>query len=525
MRAALLVAVLAAGVSDGVVCNSLKHLVGRPRPHEALSGIRMVDLAKATPRLLALAKPIKVTLSRAEATPGGRSFPSAHTTNCTAVAVVAALFTARWAWSLLAIPLVVGYSRIYTGAHWPSDIAASLLLGLAHRPALHLGRRGALAATRAALAPPPRHPPSPPAPRMTPRRLLLAFLFGLCALRLCLIGLFELSPDESYYYLWSEHLDLSYYSKGPGIAVTMWLSTHLFGATEFGIRFFSPILSLITALLMFRLARRLYSEEVAIWTTVALSCVPIYQVGGLLMTIDPLSMCFWMAALYTCWRALEQSPRFSAWWPATGLLIGLGFLCKWTNALQLLSILLLLAFTPKYRRELRHAGFWSMLAAFLPCTLPPVIWNMQHDWITLIHLKERGGFNHAASLDFGEFFTFLGGQFAVYSPVIFGAMLAAIWLGVSRARMHFKPRFLLAFALPILALYFTLSLARSRRSQLDRARHALARPARRRDHARARARAPLAAPHPVRRDGVRRRDEPAHSQHRSPAHPRRAAAV
>lgn len=130
VRAALLVAVLAAGVSDGVVCNSLKHLVGRPRPHEALSGIRVVDLAKATPRLLALAKPIKVTLSRAEATPAGRSFPSAHTTNCMTVAVVAALFTTRWAWSLLAVPSIVGYSRIYTGAHWPSDIAASLFLGL-----------------------------------------------------------------------------------------------------------------------------------------------------------------------------------------------------------------------------------------------------------------------------------------------------------------------------------------------------------------------------------------------------------
>jgi hypothetical protein len=293
---------------------------------------------------------------------------------------------------------------------------------------------------------------------MTPRRLLLAFLFGLCALRLCLIGLFELSPDESYYLLWSEHLDLSYYSKGPGIAVTMWISTHLFGATEFGIRFFSPILSLITALFMFRLARRLYSEEVAIWTTIAMSCVPIYQVGGLLMTIDPLSMCFWMAALYTCWRALEQSPRFSFWWLATGFLIGLGFLCKWTNALQLLSIVLLLALTPKYRRELRHAGFWSMLAGFVPCTLPPIIWNAQNEWITLVHLKERGGFNHAASLDLGEFFTFVGGQFAVFSPVVFAAMLAAIWLGVSRARMHFKPRFLLAFALPILLLYFTLSL-------------------------------------------------------------------
>ena len=61
--------------------------------------------------------------------------------------------------------------------------------------------------------------------------------------------------------------------------------------------------------------------------------LPISQVGALVMTIDPLSMFFWMAALYTFWLALERSPGFSRWWPATGALIGLGFLAKYTNAI------------------------------------------------------------------------------------------------------------------------------------------------------------------------------------------------
>ena len=56
---------------------------------------------------------------------------------------------------------------------------------------------------------------------MTPRRLLYFFLFSLAFLRLCIVGLFELSSDEAYYYLWSLHPDISYYSKGPGVAATM----------------------------------------------------------------------------------------------------------------------------------------------------------------------------------------------------------------------------------------------------------------------------------------------------------------
>ena len=53
---------------------------------------------------------------------------------------------------------------------------------------------------------------------MTPRRWLFTFLFALTALRLVYAGLTELSPDEAYYFLWSERMDICYYSKGPGVA-------------------------------------------------------------------------------------------------------------------------------------------------------------------------------------------------------------------------------------------------------------------------------------------------------------------
>lgn len=130
LRAALVVAIIAAAVSDGVICNSIKHLVGRPRPHQAMADVRVVDLAKAKPRLLAIAKPAKVKLSRGDPGASGRSFPSGHTSNTTSFVLVVMLFFGRWASALLVVPLLVGYSRIYTGAHWPSDVVASLFIGL-----------------------------------------------------------------------------------------------------------------------------------------------------------------------------------------------------------------------------------------------------------------------------------------------------------------------------------------------------------------------------------------------------------
>jgi undecaprenyl-diphosphatase len=133
MRAFLVVAGLVIGVTDGVVCKSLKSLIDKPRPHQAMPGIRQLDFAKATPRLLALGKPLKVKLST-EPKEGedidGRSLPSSHTANTTAFAIVAVYFFRRAAWWTFLIPLGVGYSRIYTGAHWPVDVAISLVLGV-----------------------------------------------------------------------------------------------------------------------------------------------------------------------------------------------------------------------------------------------------------------------------------------------------------------------------------------------------------------------------------------------------------
>lgn len=293
---------------------------------------------------------------------------------------------------------------------------------------------------------------------MNPRRLVFLFLGVLTALRLVLIGQFELFPDESYYYMWSERMDWSFFSKGPGVAATMWLSTHLFGVSEFGLRFFSPLLALGTSLMLWSLGRRLYSESVGAWTVLMINVAPIFNAGALVMTIDPLSIFFWSAALVTIWIALSKSPQFSYWWPLTGLLIGLGFLSKYTNAMQILCIALLLAITTKYRVEFRRPGFYVMLGVFVLCCTPVVIWNAQHEWVTLEHLTARGGLKKPWSFQPGELASFIGIHFGVYSPLIFAAMaMGAVW-GWQKARHSFKARFLLCFGLPLFALYFWLSL-------------------------------------------------------------------
>ena len=130
-RAFLLTAVCIVGINDGLISNSLKKLVDRPRPHQSVDGVRVVELGKAKPRLLAAFRPVKVKLSRPDFTPvEGRSFPSSHTINTLSAALIGFFFFGARAAGGLLLALGVAYSRIYTGSHWPSDVLTSILLGL-----------------------------------------------------------------------------------------------------------------------------------------------------------------------------------------------------------------------------------------------------------------------------------------------------------------------------------------------------------------------------------------------------------
>jgi len=256
---------------------------------------------------------------------------------------------------------------------------------------------------------------------------LLAFLIVITVLRLVYIAQAGLLPDEAYYHEWSQRLDWWYFSKGPGIALIMRAGTALFGHTEFGIRFFAPLFGLGTTLLVHWLARRIYDARVAFWTVIVMSVTPIFNAGALLMTIDAPSIFFWAASLCTLWLALEKSPAFSWWWALTGILTGLGFICKMTNAAFFASVLLLLLLTPRYRRELIQPGFWTMIFTFVPFLIPFITWNNARGWPTTSHLAARGGLDAAWwNFDFAAFGEFVAFQFGVYSPFIFFIMMMAL---------------------------------------------------------------------------------------------------
>lgn len=110
----LIPAIRATGIALAIVQASvttviqiLKATIARVRPYDALAGIKVLKTEK------------------------DYSFPSGHTAAAFATAITISRFFPEASFSCLGIAVLIGCSRLYIGAHYPSDvIAGSLISGL-----------------------------------------------------------------------------------------------------------------------------------------------------------------------------------------------------------------------------------------------------------------------------------------------------------------------------------------------------------------------------------------------------------
>ena len=276
--------------------------------------------------------------------------------------------------------------------------------------------------------------------------LLVGLLTGL-RIALLFSADHNLGPDEAQYWTWAKDLDLGYFSKPPMIAWIIAATTAVFGDGEAAVRLASPLFHMGTALLVFALARDLYDDRVAFWSALTFATVPAVWFSSGLITTDVPLLFFWALALLALHRTLTECSL--RWALLLGISIGLGLLSKYAMLYFLLCTVIYLASTAEHRWLLGSRLGLIAIGIALLLFSPNILWNMTHDFSTVAHTAENARW-WGQLFEFGDLLEFLGAQFGVFGPILFGAL---IWgLATRRSRGHEADRYLLCFVLPVILI-------------------------------------------------------------------------
>ena len=469
MRLCVLMLLLIVPLGDNLIANTLKHASARPRPFTILPEARVFGVVGR-----GYVAPMTDGNGREMAANQGHhdSLPSSHAANCFAATMIVFIFYRRSLWFLLPLALAVSFSRIYNGVHYPGDVLIGAIVGAGYAGAGMAALQGAwnwfgrrwfplwYQAVPSLLNPDPEmarsrlfrwdgdSSPQTPHSEIDQYWLYLGYLVILLTLVghwiYLAAGVIDLSEDEAYQWLWSKHLALSYYSKPPGIALIQFAGTSLFGDTPLGVRFFAPRFAAILGVMLLRFLAREVNAKTGFWLLLIVTATPLLGVGSVLMTIDPPLVLCWTWALVAGWRAVQSDSRVQHWL-IVGLAMGLGFLCKYSAAFQIACWALFFALWPAGRMHLRRPGPWLALLVFALCTLPVVIWNAQHGWITLDHVAANAGLHGRWHPTLRFFIEFVGAEAGLLNPVFF---IGAVWaLFAFWPQRHERPLWLYFFCM------------------------------------------------------------------------------
>lgn len=333
---------------------------------------------------------------------------------------------------------------------------------------------------------PPTTPPTairPYAPWAAGLRAAVVLALLVLAARVLYLWLacpYTLVEDEASYWTWAKRPELSYYSKGPGIAWLLRLSTHFLGDTMFAVRLPAAIISSITAILVAGFTNDVVGpreRRAGFFAACCFLLAPMFQTTSMVATIDgPYSLC-WIAASWAAWRAfapLRESRRASRF-VLVAFLVGLGFVFKYTIVLLVPG---LLVFAWRFHRGVslpsgrsRWAqALWILVGVlvFGAWMSPVLIWNWQHHWPTVSHLLGHAGLpgGDVATDSPWSYSPLWMLEFLVVQAGSVGPVSLLILLGVLHSRKTWatdptrrtRDLFLLCCGLPTIAFYFATTL-------------------------------------------------------------------
>lgn len=248
---------------------------------------------------------------------------------------------------------------------------------------------------------------------MIKNRLFLFILFSF-VLKLFLARWIPLSADEAYYWVWSQHLQWSYFDHPAMIAWIFSIANKLSLSQEW-IRLPGLLFSYLGFFFWYKSFRRYLNHDQLFYWSVLYLLSPLTGIGGFLHTPDLPLMVFYGASFYFLTQILSRQIALD--YLGLGISLGLGFSSKYHIVLFVLCAVILLTMTKQWVAIQWKYVPLVLLTGFLG-SFPVLYWNVQNDFESF-HFQLQHGLGNNSWKPFWTLSYFPGQLLAVFPSYVY----------------------------------------------------------------------------------------------------------
>ncbi len=273
----------------------------------------------------------------------------------------------------------------------------------------------------------------------------LIVIFWIYRLFVLLNSPYDLYLDEAYYFNWAQHVDFGYYSKPPMLSWLIYLTTSIFGESEVAIKIGSMLVYPLTTYVIYLIAKELFDKRVALYSAIIFFTLPSVWMSSMIISTDVVLLLFWSLALLFFIKALLSDSASD--WIWAGVFSGFGLMSKYNFIFFLVSVFLVLALIPKYRKYFQNRNLYITIMIAFVIFLPNLIWNYNNDFVSFTHTSDLSGVKEKIFHP-NKFFEFFGLQFLVFGPILF----YYFWVMVFKKAIVKNEKYLILFLFAISTL-------------------------------------------------------------------------
>ncbi|RPJ20222.1 MAG: phospholipid carrier-dependent glycosyltransferase [Chloroflexi bacterium] len=232
--------------------------------------------------------------------------------------------------------------------------------------------------------------------RLSDTGILVLIGIGVALFHVITNGQYGFHRDELDFIMNARRLDWGYVSYPLVTPFLARIGLELFGESLRGLRIIPAIAQGIVVILAGLMARDMGGKRNAqIMAAFAVFITPISLQGGTLMMYFAFDFLWWVLVAFCLVRLLVTND--ARYWLGIGAAIGLGMMTKYTMAFWVIGLIVAVLLT-EARKYLRSKWLYLGAALALLIFLPNLIWQIQHDFVSLDYLSAI----HARDIEWGR---------------------------------------------------------------------------------------------------------------------------